>query len=113
VVSLKSTAANLLMTHKWPGNVRELKNIAERFVLSSLSADERLPAILGSFCPSQPATGASSLQELLRQHEHLLLEQALTRHRGDVQAVMEELDLPRRTFNEKMSRYNLDRKDYF
>jgi len=35
-VSLPPAAANRLMAHNWPGNVRELKNVAERFVLSSL-----------------------------------------------------------------------------
>jgi len=49
---------------------------------------------------------------LLRQHERILLEQALSRHQGDVQAVMEELRLPRRTLNEKMARHQLERKDF-
>jgi len=111
-VPLPPSGSNLLLAHNWPGNVRELKNIAERFVLSSLSPEERLPSILGSNGQSGPATDFTSLQELLRQYEHRLLEQALIRHHGDIQAVMEELDLPRRTLNEKMSRYNLERKDY-
>lgn len=110
-VSLGPTDTNLLMAHDWPGNVRELKNAADRFVLSSLPLEERLPAILGAY--GQPLTpDSSSLQELLRQYERTLLEKSLARHRGDVQAVMEELGLPRRTFNEKMSRHQLDRKDF-
>jgi hypothetical protein len=48
----------------------------------------------------------------LRRHERWLLEQTLTRHRGDVQAVREELDLPRRTRNEKMARPRLERKNF-
>jgi two-component system C4-dicarboxylate transport response regulator DctD len=38
------------------------------------------------------------------------LRAALTRHKGDVKAVLEELQLPRRTFNEKMQRHGLSRE---
>jgi two-component system C4-dicarboxylate transport response regulator DctD len=48
----------------------------------------------------------------MKDHERLLLEQALLRCQGDVQAVMDVLDLPRRTLNEKMTRHQLDRKKY-
>lgn len=110
-VPVGAADASLLMTHNWPGNVRELKNTADRFVLSSLPAPQRLPTILGTSV--QPAAvEQTSLHDLLRQYERTLLEKSLTRHRGDVQAVMEALGLPRRTFNEKMSRHNLDRKDF-
>jgi two-component system C4-dicarboxylate transport response regulator DctD len=111
-VPLQPTDANLLMAHHWPGNVRELKNIADRFILSSLSAEERLASILGTAGTGTVTVDNSSLQELLRQHERCLLEQSLRRHKGDVQAVMEEFNLPRRTLNEKMARLNLERKDF-
>ncbi|MCK4502940.1 MAG: hypothetical protein KAU22_07875, partial [Desulfuromonadales bacterium] len=96
----------------WPGNVRELKNIAERYVLSSIPQGQRLAAVLRH--PNQDISipESSSLHDLMRQHERLLLEQALTCHKGDVQAVMDALDLPRRTLNEKMARYCLERKNY-
>jgi len=111
-VALQSTDVGLLMNHEWPGNVRELKNIAERYVLSSAPCGQRLASVLRH--PNYDSTTAenSSLQELMRQHERLLLEQALIRHHGDVQAVMIDLDLPRRTLNEKMARHHLDRKNY-
>ncbi len=109
---LDPSAAGLLMTHDWPGNVRELKNIAERYVLSSLPGEQRLAAVLGTVRPEAPPPSRSGLRQQLRQYERHLLEQALARHKGDVQAVMEELDLPRRTLNEKMARHGLDRRDF-
>ncbi|MDX2479464.1 MAG: sigma-54 dependent transcriptional regulator [Desulfuromusa sp.] len=111
-VALQDADAGLLMSHDWPGNVRELKNIAERFVLSSIPQGQRLASVLRH--PSQDIVTPenSSLQDLMRQYERLLLEQALIRHKGDVQMVMTVLDLPRRTLNEKMARYSLDRKNY-
>ncbi len=111
-VVLHSRDLGLLLSHEWPGNIRELKNIAERYVLSSLPQDQRLGEILQQPLKEGAGNNSLSLQDQLRQHERLLLEQALNRHHGDIQAVMEELDLPRRTLNEKMSRFGLDRKDF-
>lgn len=111
-VSLLDTDTGLLMNHDWPGNVRELKNIAERYVLSSTPKGQRLASVLHH--PSQDISTPeiSSLQEQMRHYERLLLEQALIRYNGDVQAVMDALDLPRRTLNEKMARYCLERKNF-
>ncbi|MCD6187471.1 MAG: sigma-54-dependent Fis family transcriptional regulator, partial [Desulfuromusa sp.] len=111
-ISLLDADIGLLMNHDWPGNVRELKNIAERYVLSSIPRGQRLASVLRHPSRDVATPESSSLQNLMRQHERLLLEQALTRHKGDVQAVMDALDLPRRTLNEKMARYCLERKDY-
>lgn len=113
-VSLPQTDIGLLLSHDWPGNVRELKNIAERYVLSSLPLNQRLATILQhAHAPEDVLPQKASLQEQLRRHERMLLEQALIRYQGDVQAVMEALDLPRRTLNEKLTRYHLERKNYF
>ncbi|PLY01314.1 MAG: DNA-binding response regulator [Desulfuromonas sp.] len=111
-VPLQDAGIGLLMSHEWPGNVRELKNIAERYVLSSLPPQQRLARIFNQPGSVLEQGGRKSLQERMRDHERMLLEQALSRHHGDVQAVMDELDLPRRTLNEKMTRYNLERKKY-
>ncbi len=111
-VSLLDSDIGLLMNHHWPGNVRELKNIAERYVLSSLPQGQRLAAVLRNPSSATATAEMTSLHHLLRQHERLLLEQALIRYNGDVQAVMDALDLPRRTLNEKMARYHLERKNY-
>jgi two-component system C4-dicarboxylate transport response regulator DctD len=38
-----------------------------------------------------------------------VIEQALDRCKGDIKSVMDLLDIPRRTLNEKMARHGLDR----
>lgn len=111
-VYLQDVDMGLLLNHDWPGNVRELKNIAERYVLSSLPQGQRMTSMLRHPGVQISIPASFSLQDQLRHYERLLLEQALVRHRGDVQAVMEALDLPRRTFNEKMARHNLERKNF-
>ncbi|MFJ2321006.1 sigma-54-dependent transcriptional regulator [Pseudomonas sp. NPDC087817] len=86
-----------LLNHDWPGNVRELANVAERQVLG---LDEPAPGI-------DPGQSLAAQQEAF---EAQCLRAALTRHKGDVKAVLEELQLPRRTFNEKMQRHGLSRE---
>ncbi len=112
LATVTSCDAALLLEHDWPGNVRELKNIAERFVLSSLPVSQRLASMLSGVEQEVSGTQKLSLHELMRLHERALLDHALLRHRGDVQAVMDELGLPRRTLNEKMTRHQLDRRSY-
>ncbi len=87
-----------LLSHDWPGNVRELANAAERSVLG-----------LGEAEPEgiDPGQSLAAQQEAF---EAQCLKAALTRHKGDVKAVLEELQLPRRTFNEKMQRHGLARE---
>jgi two-component system C4-dicarboxylate transport response regulator DctD len=83
-----------LLSHDWPGNVRELANVAERQVLGLASRTGRHR--------SRPVPGraAGSLRSPVPAA-------ALTRHKGDIKAVLAELQLPRRTLNEKMQRHGL------
>lgn len=97
-----------LMQHNWPGNVRELKNIAQRFVFGRQGQKLGVPELMKT--PS--AKSGVSLQCQMRSFERSLLENALRRHQGQVQPLLEELDLPRRTFNELMKKHGLERKDY-
>ena len=87
-----------LLSHDWPGNVRELANTAERRVLG---LEEPLPEHLES---------GQSLAAQQEAFEVQCLRAAMTRHQGDIKAVLAELQLPRRTFNEKMQRHGLTRE---
>jgi len=51
-----------------------------------------------------------SLKQQLEAFERSLIEQCLMETGGKIAAVMERLDLPRRTLNEKMSRLGIDRR---
>ena len=89
-----------LLSHDWPGNVRELANAAERHALG-----------LGS--PNIEVTPAGqSLSEQMEAFEAQCLRAALRQHGGAINAVMEMLQLPRRTLNEKMQRHGLVREDF-
>jgi len=97
---LSGPQLSYLLSHNWPGNVRELANAAERHVLG-----------LGG----PQLDGIDTGQSLVAQQEAFeaqCLRAALTRHKGDIKAVLNELQLPRRTLNEKMQRHGLVREAF-
>lgn len=89
-----------LLGHDWPGNVRELINAAERHALG-----------LSSPPPAERFAGQALAQQM-EAFEAQCLHNALLQCQGNIAAVMEILQLPRRTLNEKMQRHGLARGDY-
>jgi two-component system, NtrC family, C4-dicarboxylate transport response regulator DctD len=84
-----------LMSHQWPGNVRELQNVADRFVLG-----------LGGDClllpnGSQRIKGGT-LVEQLAHFEHMLIEDMLRRHHGNIAEASAELGMPKKTLYHKV-----------
>jgi DNA-binding NtrC family response regulator len=57
-------------------------------------------------------TEGKPLKEYVEAFERMLIDNTMRRHRGSIVNVMEELCLPRRTLNEKMAKYGLQRADY-
>jgi two-component system C4-dicarboxylate transport response regulator DctD len=58
------------------------------------------------------APANTSLKQAVETFERSLIRRALEAHAGDVAAACEELGLPRRTMNEKMTRYGLSSRDF-
>ncbi|MBO6777967.1 MAG: sigma-54-dependent Fis family transcriptional regulator [Marinibacterium sp.] len=107
-------AAQLLQA-PWPGNVRQLINIAERAVLQSRRGSGTIASLLMSDHEEmQPVmtTEGKPLKEYVEAFERMLIDNTMRRHKGSIASVMEELCLPRRTLNEKMAKYGLQRSDY-
>ena len=66
----------------------------------------------GPWCPPTALGAPAELRPLADQveaFEKRLIEQALEQSGGNVAIAMEHLGLPRRTLNEKMARYGVDR----
>ena len=57
-------------------------------------------------------TEGKPLKDYVESFEKMLIDNTMRRHKGSIAAVMEELCLPRRTLNEKMAKYSLQRSDY-
>ena len=107
-------AAQLLQA-PWPGNVRQLINLAERAVLQSRRGTGTIASLLMSdHDEMQPVmtTEGKPLKEYVEAFERMLIDNTMRRHRGSIASVMDELCLPRRTLNEKMAKYGLQRADY-
>ncbi len=107
-------AAQLLQA-PWPGNVRQLINVAERAVLQSRRGSGTIASLLMTDNEEmQPVmtTDGKPLKEYVEAFERMLIDNTMRRHKGSIAAVMDELCLPRRTLNEKMAKYALQRSDY-
>lgn len=86
-----------LMAQDWPGNARALMNTAMRFAMGLSERDDARD--LG-------------LAEQLAQVERSLLIEALQRHEGKATETARALQLPRKTFYDKLARYGLRAEDY-
>ncbi|MEM6466941.1 MAG: helix-turn-helix domain-containing protein, partial [Pseudomonadota bacterium] len=96
-------------------NIRQLINVAERAVLKSRRGEKGLADLVPTDDAPITITGSVSekpLKEQVEAFEKMLIDTALRRNRGAVSAVMDQLNLPRRTLNEKMAKYGLVRAEY-
>lgn len=99
-----------LLSYRWPGNVRELRNVATRFAHDDLSVADILSE--SASLSSEPVINTLSLATQVHNFERKVIDKSLREHKGNITQVMAELDLPRRTLNQKMQKYGLSRQDY-
>ncbi|CAN5425098.1 sigma-54 dependent transcriptional regulator [soil metagenome] len=85
-----------LLEHTWPGNVRELAHFAER-VLAGLDEPASRPA----------ADDVAGLTDRMAAYEAELIRETLNAHDGDIAAVAQALQLPRKTLYDKLQRHGL------
>jgi two-component system C4-dicarboxylate transport response regulator DctD len=89
-----------LLSYSWPGNVRELRNVADRFVLGVLN-----DTMIGN--PDFEAAD-HSLPRQLETVERVIVEDALRRKKGDINAAAALLSVPKQTFYDKIKRLAID-----
>jgi two-component system C4-dicarboxylate transport response regulator DctD len=91
-----------LLAYEWPGNVRELRNAAEQHQLG-------IPmSIGGDDAPRPKATLADAIASM----ERALIDGALRRHHGDVEAVSSELGVDSSTLYRKMRGHDIALASY-
>jgi two-component system C4-dicarboxylate transport response regulator DctD len=86
-----------LMAQDWPGNARALMNVAMRFAMGLNESD------------GQSGVG---LVAQMAQVERSLLVAALQRHSGRATDVARDLQLPRKTFYDKLTKHGLRAEDF-
>ena len=99
----------------WPGNIRQLNSVVEKFVSGNRRGYVSLSSILiddNSRLISHYNEEGRPLKEYVDSFEKMLITNAMKRYQGSISLVMKELKLPRRTLNEKMAKYDLQRSDY-
>ena len=94
--------------YQWPGNVRELKNAAERFVLLGETAAPNL----GEVIHATEQGNSANLHNRVEWFEKSLIEQALEKCEGSINATLEVLGTPRKTLYDKMRKYGIDKNQY-
>lgn len=90
----------LLLSHSWPGNIRELKSAAKRFVLG-------FPLLGAEGCDDVFSEEPAGLKSQLKVVERLLIQDALKRHKHQLDAVIQELDIPKRTLYHRIKELGL------
>jgi two-component system C4-dicarboxylate transport response regulator DctD len=110
VPELSRPVRDRLIQHDWPGNVRELLHFAQRVALG-LDEEDGDPAGSSAEAESGDASGLS-LADRVNRFEASVIRAALRDHDGDLRAVLEALQLPRKTFYDKLKRHGISRADY-
>ena len=104
-----------LMHAPWQGNVRQLINIAEQIVIQLRRGELNLSSLLIGYeepIDNITTSDGKPLKVYVEAFEKSLIENTMRKHKGSINKVMEELFLPRRTLNEKMAKYSLNRSNY-
>ena len=96
-----------LLIYQWPGNVRELKNAAERFVLLGEATELHKS---GDIIHAREQSATASLQLRVEWFEKNLIEQALEKSAGSINATLEILSTPRKTLYDKMRKHGIDKR---
>ena len=112
---LNSEQSSQLLHAPWQGNVRQLINIAEQIVIQSRRGNLNLSSLLivtDENVDNTKTFDGKPLKEYVEEFEKSLIESIMRKHKGSINRVMEELLIPRRTLNEKMAKYSLNRSDY-
>lgn len=98
VPTRSSTLNEALLLHQWPGNIREMKAAAERFVLG-------LPPLSNQL---EKEAESPMLRDRMRRIERCLINDCLRRHNHQIDDVIHELGIPRRTFYNRIKVLDLE-----
>jgi DNA-binding NtrC family response regulator len=112
---LTSEQSSQLMQAPWQGNVRQLINIAEQIVIQSRRGELNLSSLLmtsEATMDNAITSDGKPLKVYVEAFEKSLIENTMRKHKGSINKVMDELLIPRRTLNEKMAKYSLNRSNY-
>ncbi|MGC1552679.1 MAG: sigma-54 dependent transcriptional regulator [Bradyrhizobium sp.] len=109
VPELSRATRDHLKYHAWPGNVRELLHFAQRIALGL--EPESLTGESGVETESEDPSDFG-LVDRVNRFEASVIRAVLRKHDGNLRSVLEALQLPRKTFYDKLKRHGISRADY-
>ncbi|WP_110017600.1 sigma 54-interacting transcriptional regulator [Plasticicumulans acidivorans] len=115
VKRISTPALNMLQSYPWPGNVRELENVIERAMLlceDGVIHGYNLPPSLQAPVVGEAEASAGGLEARLNAIEYEWIVDALKLYRGNMTEAADHLGLTRRVLGLRMSKYNLNHKDF-
>jgi two-component system, NtrC family, C4-dicarboxylate transport response regulator DctD len=107
---ISEQSSNTIMNYTWPGNVRELINVATRYVINGFMDIDQLMS--GVTPASINVLKNRSLKQQVHAFEENLIRSKLAQYQGKVAEVLNDLQLERRTFNQKLARFGISVADY-
>ena len=96
-------ALEIISGYDWPGNVRELENIVER----AITVCEGRMIYSENLMIKSDARINSTLKERIEADERKIIEDTLFKNNDDRKKTMEELELSRTVFYEKLKKYGI------
>ncbi len=111
-----------LVEHNWPGNVRELENVIQRAVLMSKDNLITENELFFDMMPGNNNTtprenylerlNGGTLKDMVANVEKDIIVFALEKNSGNVAKTVQQLDIGKTAFYDKMKRYQISPKDH-
>jgi len=111
VIGFSPASIELLETYQWPGNVRELENKIQRSVImceSSVIEPKDFGLAETTNKRRIPVIDSMSLKEAKALMERELIISSITRHKGNLAQISEELEISRPTLYDLMRKHGLN-----
>ena len=111
IVSISTTATNMLMNYHWPGNVRELENCIERAAILSTDGvihSYHLPPSLQRTGTEDVPEGSGGLKDIMTNTERGVIVEELKRSRGNMAKAARALGMTERMMGLRVARYGIE-----
>ena len=111
IVSISTTATNMLMNYHWPGNVRELENCIERAAILSTDGvihSYHLPPNLQRTETENVPIGSGGFKDMLTNMERGIIVEELKRSRGNMAKAARALGMTERMIGLRVARYGIE-----
>jgi transcriptional regulator with PAS, ATPase and Fis domain len=105
--ALTNEAFNKLYSYSFPGNIRELENILERALNVAEENSIMASDILIGTKEYENSDSKKSLKEILEDSEKKVISNYMKKYAGNKEKVMDELQIKKTSFYEKIKKYNL------